>query len=81
MMMLLGAIATNQIVIHILQVSSLALVILFMTVSNTQHAHVAGIALGLTTSAPTNSVIFILLAAAIISITRLVVSRHFHNLT
>ena len=81
MMMLLGAIATNQIVIDTLDSFSLALVILFMTVSNTEHTHVDGTALGFTTSAPINSMIFILSAAAIISITRFLLSLHFHNLT
>ena len=81
MMMLLGAIATNQIVIDTLNSFSLALVILFMTVSNTEHTHVDGTALGFTTSAPINSMIFILSAAAIISITRFLLSLHFHNLT
>lgn len=80
MMLLPDAVAGNQLVIHALQGTSLALVILFMTVTNTEHAPAAGTALGLATSVPINSVIFILSAAVIISIVRIALYRHLHNL-
>jgi len=80
MMLLPDAVATNQIVIHTLQGMSLALVILFMTLTNTEHAPAAGTALGLAISVPINSVIFILSAAVIISIVRIALFRHLHNL-
>ncbi|MDA0597162.1 MAG: HPP family protein [Chloroflexi bacterium] len=80
MMLLPDAVAGNQLVIHALQGTSLALVILFMTVTNTEHAPAAGTALGLATSVPINSVIFIRSAAVIISIVRIALYRHLHNL-
>ncbi len=80
MMLLPDAVATNQLVIHTLQGASLALVILFMTVTNTEHAPAAGTALGLATSVPLNSVIFIISAAVIISIVRILLYPRLHNL-
>jgi hypothetical protein len=80
MMLLPDAVASNQLVIHTLQGASLALVILFMTVTNTEHAPAAGTALGLATSVPINSVVFILTSAVIISIVRIVLYRRLHNL-
>ena len=80
MTLLPDAVASNQYVIHGLQGASLALVILFMTITNTEHAPAAGTALGLATSVPLNSVIFILSSAAIISIVRIVLYRRLHNL-
>jgi hypothetical protein len=80
MMLLPDAVAGNQLVIHTLQGASLALVILFMTVTNTEHAPAAGTALGLATSVPINSVVFILTSAVIISIVRIVLYRRLHNL-
>lgn len=80
MMLLPDAVAGNQIVVHTLQGASLALVILFMTITNTEHAPAAGTALGLATSVPINSVIFILSSALIISIIRIVLYRRLHNL-
>lgn len=79
-MLLPDAVAGNQLVIHTLQGASLALVILFMTVTNTEHAPAAGTALGLATSVPINSVVFILTSAVIISIVRIVLYRRLHNL-
>ncbi len=80
MMLLPDAVASNQFVIHGLQGASLALVILFMTITNTEHAPAAGTALGLATSVPINSVIFILSSAVIISIVRIILYRRLHNL-
>lgn len=80
MMLLPDAVAGNQLVVHTLQGASLALVILFMTVTNTEHAPAAGTALGLATSVPINSVVFILTSAVIISIVRIVLYRRLHNL-
>ncbi|MBN4064940.1 HPP family protein [Dehalococcoides mccartyi] len=80
MMLLPESVASNELVIHSLQGASLALVILFMTITNTEHAPAAGTALGLATSVPLNSIIFILSAAIIISIIRIVLSRRLHNL-
>jgi len=51
-----------------------------MTATNTEHAPAAGTALGLATSVPMNSVIFILTAALIISVVRIVLYKHLHNL-
>jgi len=80
MMLLPDAVVANQWVIHTLQGASLALVILFMTITNTEHAPAAGTALGLATSVPGNSVIFIISAAIIISIVRIVLYKRLHNL-
>jgi CBS-domain-containing membrane protein len=80
MMLLPDAVAGNQLVIHTLQGASLALVILFMTITNTEHAPAAGTALGLATSVPLNSVIFILSSALIISVIRIILYRRLHNL-
>jgi len=80
MMLLPDTVASNQWVIHILQGASLALVILFMTITNTEHAPAAGTALGLATSVPGNSVIFIVSSAIIISIVRIVLYKRLHNL-
>lgn len=80
MLLLPDAVATNKLVIHSLQGASLALVILFMTITNTEHAPAAGTALGLATSVPMNSVIFILSSALIISVVRIVLYRRLHNL-
>lgn len=80
MLLLPDAVANNQLVIHSLQGASLALVILFMTITNTEHAPAAGTALGLATSVPMNSVIFIVSAAFIISIVRILLYQRLHNL-
>jgi hypothetical protein len=80
MLLLPDSVASNQLAIHALQGGSLTLVILFMTITNTEHAPAAGTALGLATSVPINSVIFIVSAAIIISIIRIVLYRHLHNL-
>ena len=80
MMLLPHAFAANQIMIHALQGMSLAPVILFMTVTNTEHAPAAGTALGLAIWVPINSVIFILSAAVIISIVHIALFGHLHNL-
>jgi CBS-domain-containing membrane protein len=80
MLLLPDSVASNQIMIHLLQGSSLALVILFMTITNTEHAPAAGTALGLATSVPINSVIFILSSAVIISIIRILLYRRLHKL-
>ena len=80
MMLLPDAVAGNQLVIHTLQGASLALVILFMTITNTEHAPAAGTALGLATSVPLNSVIFIISSALIISVIRIILYRRLHNL-
>ena len=63
-----------------LQGASLALVILFMTMTNTEHTPAAGTALGLSTSIPRDSVIFIISAAVIIAAVRVVLYRRLHNL-
>ena len=80
MMLLPDAVADNKWVIHTLQGASLALVILFMTITNTEHAPAAGTALGLATSVPGNSVIFIVSSAIIISVVRIVLYKRLHNL-
>ena len=80
MMLLPDTVASNQWVVHTLQGASLALVILFMTITNTEHAPAAGTALGLATSVPGNSVVFIVSAAIIISIVRTVLYKRLHNL-
>ena len=80
MLILPEAVGDHKLVIHSLQGASLALVILFMTITNTEHAPAAGTALGLATSVPINSVIFIVSSALIISIIRIVFYRRLHNL-
>ena len=80
MLLLPEAVSTNQLVIHTLEGASLALVILFMTMTNTEHAPAAGTALGLATSVPMNSVIFIVSAAVIISIVPIGLYSRLHNL-
>jgi hypothetical protein len=80
MMLLPDTVASNQWVIHTLQGASLALVILFMMITNTEHAPAAGTAPGLATSVPGNSVIFIVPSAIIISIVRTVLYKRLHNL-
>jgi hypothetical protein len=80
MLLLPDSVAGNQWVIHGLQGASLAPVILFMTITNTEHAPAAGTALGLATSVPINSVIFIVSAAIIISIIRIALYKRLHNL-
>jgi len=80
MLLLPDSVADNLWVIHSLQGASLALVILFMTITNTEHAPAAGTALGLATSVPINSVIFIVSSAIIISIIRIVLYKRLHNL-
>ena len=80
MMMLPDTVVSNQMVFHTLQGASLALMILFMTITNTEHAPTAGTGLGLATSVPGNSVIFIVPAAIIISIVRIVLYKRLHDL-
>lgn len=80
MLLLPDSVAANQWAIHVLQGASLALVILFMTVTNTEHTPAAGTALGLSTSIPRDSVIFIISAAVIIALVRIVLYKRMHNL-
>lgn len=80
MLLLPDSVAANQWVIHALQGTSLALVILFMTITNTEHAPAAGTAFGLATSMPRDSVIFIISAAIIIAMVRIVLYKRLHNL-
>ncbi len=80
MLLLPDSVAANQWAIHVLQGASLALVILFMTVTNTEHTPAAGTALGLSTSIPRDSVIFIISAAVIIAAVRIILYRRLHNL-
>ena len=80
MMLLPDTVVRNQRVVHTLQGASLALVILFMTITNTEHAPTAGTGLGLATSVPSNSVIFMVSSATIISIVRIVLYKRLHNL-
>jgi CBS-domain-containing membrane protein len=80
MMLVPDSVAGNQWVIHVMEGASLSLVILFMTITNTEHAPAAGAALGLATSIPLNSIIFVLLAAVIISIVRIALHKRLHNL-
>jgi len=80
MTLLPDTVVSNQWVVHTLQGASLALVILFMTITNTEHAPAAGTALGLATSVPGNSVISIVSSAIIISIVRIVLYKRLHNL-
>lgn len=74
------SVAANQWVIHIMQGTAVALVILFMTITNTEHAPAAGTALGLAISVPRDSVIFIVSAAVVISLVRIVLYKRLHNL-
>jgi len=74
------SLASNQFVIHDLQCASPTLVILFMTVTNTEHAPTAGTAFGLSTSVPVNSAIFILSFVPVISIVRIIMYRRLNNL-
>ncbi len=80
MLLLPDSAASNQWVIHVLQGASLSFVILFMTITNTEHAPAAGTALGLATSVPVDSVVFIISAALIISIVRITLHKRLHNL-
>jgi CBS-domain-containing membrane protein len=80
MLLLPDAVAANQLAIHGLQGTALALVILFMTVTNTEHAPAAGTAFGLALSVPLNSVIFIVSSTVILAIVRIVLYRRLHNL-
>ena len=60
---------------------ALAVVILLMTISNTEHAPAAGTALALSnTRVPTDAVIFILTAAVLIALVRTVLGSRLHNL-
>ncbi len=74
------SVAGNQWVIHAIQGTAIALVILFMTITNTEHAPAAGTALGLATSMPRDSVIFIISAAVIIAMVRTVLYGRHRNL-
>ena len=80
LLLLPDSVQANEWVIHVLQGTALALVILIMTVTNTEHPPAAGTALGLSTSIPGDSVIFIVSAALIIATVRAVLYRHLHNL-
>lgn len=80
MLLLPDSVAANQWAVHVLQGASLALVILFMTITNTEHTPAAGTALGLSTSIPRDSVIFIISAAVIIALVRVVLYKRLHNL-
>ncbi len=60
---------------------ALAVVILLMTISNTEHAPAAGTALALAnTRVPTDAVLFIPTAAALIALVRTVLGPRLHNL-
>jgi len=60
---------------------SLGLVILLMTLTNTEHAPAAGTALGLAVSGvPGESVLFILTAAILVALARQLLGSHLHNL-
>ena len=74
------AVAANKYMVHSMQGLSLALVILFMTITNTEHAPAAGTALGLATSMPMDSVLFIVSASLLVAILRIALSKHLHNL-
>lgn len=74
------AVAANKYMIHSIQGLSLALVILFMTITNTEHAPAAGTALGLATSMPIDSVLFIISASLLVALLRIVLSKQLHNL-
>jgi hypothetical protein len=80
MLLLPDSVAANQWVLHALQGASLALVILFMTITNTEHTPAAGTTLGLSTSIPRDSVIFIISAALIITTVRIILYKRLHNL-
>ncbi|MDA1279418.1 MAG: HPP family protein [Chloroflexi bacterium] len=80
MVLMPDSVASNQWIIHALQGLSVALVILFMTISNTEHAPAAGTALGLSISMPRDSVIFVVSAAVIIALVRALLFRRLHNL-
>ena len=80
MMMLTDTVVSNQMVFHTLQGASLALLILFMTITNTEHPPSAGTGLNLATSVPSKSVIFIVPPAIIISIVRIVLYKRLHDL-
>lgn len=80
LLLLPDSVAANQWVIHTMQGTAVALVILLMTITNTEHAPAAGTALGLATSMPKDSVIFIVSAAVIIALIRVVLYRRLHNL-
>jgi hypothetical protein len=60
---------------------ALGMVVLLMTVTNTEHAPAAGTALGLSVDgAPAASVLFILTAAVLVALVRVVLKRYLHNL-
>ena len=60
---------------------ALALVILLMTLTNTEHAPAAGTALGLAVRGiPGESVLFILTAAVIVALVRVILGSRLHNL-
>jgi CBS-domain-containing membrane protein len=80
LMLVPEAVAANKYMIHSIQGLSLALVILFMTITNTEHAPAAGTALGLATSMPIDSVLFIISASLLVALLRIVLSKHLHNL-
>ncbi len=66
---------------NLLGALAIALVILLMTLTNTEHAPAAGTALGLAmTGVPGESVIFILSAAALVALARVVLGPRLHNL-
>ncbi len=61
--------------------ASVGLVVLYMTVTNTEHAPAAGTALGLTAErTPGDAVVFILTAAVLIAAVRILLADRLHNL-
>ncbi len=60
---------------------ALALVVLLMSITNTEHAPAAGTALGLAIrGAPWEAVVFIITAAALVAVARIVLGPRLHNL-
>ncbi|MEX0761381.1 MAG: HPP family protein [Dehalococcoidia bacterium] len=71
--------------IHVTAATSVGLVLLFMTITNTEHSPAAGTALGLATRAvpdgvPGDAVLFIITAAILIAAVRVILGKRLHNL-
>ena len=76
-----GSVADERWFIDLGGALALGLVIFIMTATNTEHAPAAGTALGLAVRGPSaNAVIFIITAAVIVALVRVVLARHLHNL-
>jgi hypothetical protein len=80
MLLMPDSVSSNQWVVHVMEGASLSVVILFMTITNTEHAPAAGTAIGLATSISINSIVFVVSAAVVISIVRVVLNKRLHNL-